>query len=607
MKVPSPATLYSNFLVLWRSGSWALKETWHTSPRLLLGILISVFIQSLTPLGLALSARGIVNAVVSGMRAETVGPGVLLAWLATGLTFTILEALGRFATLFHMGRLEDNLNIRITSDILKHADSLDLSCFEDPRFQDMMARARQATGANISQFIIHALSAAKGFIQSVSIIALLIYIDPLIVLLMLPVALPYLVYQWRFSKIRYEIEHSRANRHRWNEYFTTRLTSHEFVPEIKLFGLGPLLIRKFREMMQGFKDENRKLYIRRFIVNMAFAVLSTTAAYMVFTRVAFKAVGGALTVGDVAVFGTAAVRLRISIEMSILDAAMAIEKALHVSNLREFFSVQPRMRSAAGGPSPQGAGEIELKAVSFKYPGSDGWALRDMSMHIRAGETVALVGENGAGKTTLAKLIARLYDPCEGTVLFDGRDVREIPLEDLHGRITFVFQNFGRYEATLSDNIAYGDWRRLLGDKEAIGKVAQSAGLRAMISRMPKGFDTMLGRAFGEFTLSGGQWQQIALARAFAKDAVILILDEPTSNLDARAEYELFSHYRQIAEGRTTILISHRFSTVSIADRIFLVDRGQIVESGTHGELLAKDGHYASLYRLHRRQMGSQQ
>jgi ATP-binding cassette subfamily B protein len=293
--------------------------------------------------------------------------------------------------------------------------------------------------------------------------------------------------------------------------------------------------------------------------------------------------------------------------MSILDAAMAIEKALHVSNLREFFSVQPRMRSAAGGPSPKGAGEIELKDVSFKYPGSDGWALRHMSMHIRAGETVALVGENGAGKSTLAKLIARLYDPCEGTVLFDGRDVRAIPLEDLHGRITFVFQNFGRYEATLSDNIGYGDWRRLLGDKEAIGKVAQSAGLGAMISRMPKGFDTMLGRAFGEFTLSGGQWQQVALARAFARDAVILILDEPTSNLDARAEYELFSHYRQIAEGRTTILISHRFSTVSIADRIFLVDRGQIVESGTHGELLAKDGHYASLYRLHRRQMGSQE
>ena len=229
--------------------------------------------------------------------------------------------------------------------------------------------------------------------------------------------------------------------------------------------------------------------------------------------------------------------------------------------------------------------------------------MKDISLSIKPGETIALVGENGAGKTTLVKLIARLYDPDEGSIWLDGVNIKELSVVSLYNKISFVFQTFGRYEATAGENIAYGDLQQVMGNPEKIEQIARLARVHNMIQAMPQGYDTMLGRMFGELTLSEGQWQQIALARAFARDALLLILDEPTSNLDARSEYEVFSRFQEIAKGRTTILISHRFSTVSMADRILVMDKGQIVEQGSHQELIARGGHYASLYRLHLRQM----
>jgi ATP-binding cassette subfamily B protein len=214
---------------------------------------------------------------------------------------------------------------------------------------------------------------------------------------------------------------------------------------------------------------------------------------------------------------------------------------------------------------------------------------------------VALVGENGAGKTTLVKLIARLYDPDGGCILLDGVDLRELSTDALYEQIAFVFQSFGRYEATAGDNIAYGDWRRLMSDRKRVEEIARRAGAHGLIEKLPHGYDTMLGRMFGEHDLSTGQWQKIAVARAFARNASLLILDEPTSNLDARTEYSLFCQFRELARGRTTIIVSHRFSTVSMANRIFVMDQGQVVESGTHDELLARAGNYAELYELHRR------
>ncbi len=599
----SKAQIYDNFFTLLKNGKWALKLTWFTEKRLLLGLIGTNVVQSITPVGLALTARGIVNGVVSIMKESSENYTILFFWLSMGLALTISDALSRFAQTLFTQCLRDELNLKITTDMLIHADSLELTRFEDPRFQDIMARASQNTAVNFSDFIDNSLAGLRNLFQSISLIGLLVFIDPLIVLLMLPVAIPYLLYQWSLSKTRFHLEHSRATKRRWTGYFVGLLTRHESIPEVKVLGLGAWLTEKFKALMREFRDQDRKLYQRGFIINAIFAILSTTVAYVVFARVAFRVLEGALTIGDVAIFGGAAIRLRVSIESTIFNVTKALEQTLYISNLIEFFKIKPQVSPANGLEPSSSRGEIELKNVFFTYPGSSDPVLKDISLHIKPGETVALVGENGAGKTTLVKLIARLYDADEGSVLFDGHDVHSLSLEHLHNQLSFVFQGFGRYEGTVSDNIALGDYNELMNNHDRIEEIARLANIHEMIDRMPQKYDTMLGRTFGEYTLSGGQWQQIALARAFARESTLLILDEPTSNLDARTEYELFLHFKKLAEGRTTILISHRFSTVSMAERILVMDNGQVIEEGSHQELISQQGHYASLFRLHQLQM----
>lgn len=595
--------IYRNFLTLLHNGQWALKLTWLTEKRLLLGLIGVNAVQSVTPIALALTAKGVVDAVVSIMNESSGNPANLIFWLSMGLGLTIAESLCRFAHGLFTQRLKDELNLKITTDILIHADSLELARFEDPSFQNIIERASRNTAINFSDFIETSLAGIRNLFQSISLIGLLAFIDPLIVLLMLPVAVPYLLYQWRLSKTRFKLEHSRTTKRRWTRYFVDLLTKHESIPEVKVLGIGPWLTEKFKTLMLQFLNQDRKLYHRSFMINAVFAIVSTTVAYGIFARVAFRVLEGILTVGDVAIFGGAAIRLQISIEGTTLCVTNAFEQTLYISNLIEFFKIKPRISPTQGlGPSSS-RGDIELRNIFFTYPGVNEPVLKDISLHIEPGETIALVGENGAGKSTLAKLIARLYDTDKGEVLFDGLDVRSLSLNYLHNQLSFVFQSFGRYEGSVRDNIALGHYNELMHNKDRVEKIARLSNIHEMIDNMPQGYDTRLGRTFGEYTLSGGQWQQIALARAFARESALLILDEPTSNLDARTEYELFSRFQKLAKERTTILISHRFSTVSMADRILVMDQGKIIEEGTHPQLIALGKYYASLYNLHWRKM----
>ncbi len=585
--------------------TWTLKLTWSTNAPLMVGLIAVALARGVIPAGLAVTVRGLINAAVSALESGTKDISSLLPWLIVGLALTITEAVSQRADKLFAERLHDDLSFRITTDVLTHAAGLDVASFEDARVREIIERARQSTAGHVSRFIADLLMAATSIVQTLSLFGILMVIEPLIVLVVGPFALPYLLFQWRLAQRRYSEEHLRTTKRQWTSYFASRLMSPQSIAEVKLLDLPPLLIEKFRSLMAEFRDQDRTIHLRSFAGGSLFAVLTTIAFYVIFARVAMRALRAGLTIGDLGIFAGVTARLRGTLEKTIVSISSAMEQTLYVSNLIEFLNLRSLMSSASGVVPVGARGEVEFKNVSFMYPGSVEPALSGVSLHVRPGETVALVGENGAGKTTLVKLIARLYDPSEGSITLDGIDLRDLSVPYVHSQISFVFQGFGRYEATAADNIAYGDWRRMLENRELIEQTALRADVHRMIKQLPKGYDTMLGRLFGEHDLSGGQWQGIAVARAFAREASLLILDEPTSNLNARAEYELFRRFRDLTRGRTTILISHRFSTVSMVDRIVVMERGRVIESGTHQDLLAKSGTYAGLYELHQRQKAS--
>ena len=595
----------TNVRFLLRSARWALAKTWNVHRGLLTGLTIITILHSLAPATLAFTVRGLVNAASDLVRGRASDSRQILYWLTLSFGITLLETLGDYAVKYFHHRLHDELNLQITGEVLEHASQLDMAYFEDVRFQDMLERNREGVAQRFSIFVSKILNILANVIQMISLITILATIEPLIIAALVLIAAPYMFFQWRLAKQKYEMEFNRITKQRWTRYFVMRLTSHEYVPEVKLLRLAPLLIGKFRDLMAEFRDHNKKVNIRIFWGSSLFATLSALAFYLVFARVSLRVIASNLTIGDIAIFGGAMARLRQSLENAVVATTAALENAIYIANLQEFFELKPTLQKAAstGLELPACKGEIRLQDVVFTYPGASKPTLTGISLHILPGETVAIVGRNGAGKSTLVKLIARLYDPDSGGVFLDGGDIRKLSLDYLHQQLSFVFQQYGRYEATVANNIAYGNWETLLNDQEKIEEIARLADTHALIEKMPEGYNTLLGRMFGSHTLSGGQWQKIAIARAFAREAALLILDEPTSNLDPRAEFRIFSNFRKLAQGRTTILISHRFSTVSMADRILVMEDGRIIENGSHEELMALDGEYATLYALHQRRL----
>ena len=585
------------------TGRWALVYMWRSNRPLTAALVFFDTFTSIAPAGLLLISRELVNIIVDSIRGTGVDAEKIVGLLVLGGGLTILQAVAGFAQSYVLSRLSDDLNLQVTIDIVEHAAKLAVPQFEDPRFQDILERAQQNPAGHLNTFLTQTLSALTTLAQAVSIVAILLAIEPLIALILLPATPPYLVYQWRLATRRYTKERDRSTKRRWSRYFVSRVTSQDLIPEVKILDLAPMLVGRFRRLMEEFRDHDRQYYLAGFIGSSAFALITTALLYALFGRIAFSAASGGYTVGDVAVFGGAMIRLRGLVESVISSITRSFEHVLYLVDLRGFLDVEPQVRQGQAQLSRPAHGEIDVADLWFTYPGSARPVLKGLTFAIRPGETVAIVGPNGAGKTTLVKLVARLYEPDRGSILFDGVDVASLSTDELYSQVSFVFQHFGRYEATAADNIAYGDWRRLLDDRPRIEEIARRADVHQLIMGLPQGYDTLLGRMFGEHTLSGGQWQRIALARAFARDAALLILDEPTSNLDARSEFQLFTRFRELAKGRTTILISHRFSTVSMADRIIVLDQGEIVESGTHAKLLEAGGHYAALYNLHLRQM----
>ena len=580
---------------------FCLARSWRAHRALTVASIVLPMLQSLVPLALVLTLRGLIDEVSDVRAAGLSDTGDIRNWILIGGGVAILSImLGAFGN-YVSNTLAEWIDLRLSVDLAEHSSRLEFSVFEDRDFQDTLTHVNQGPANHIQTFISSEVSFAASFVRAVTLLGVITVIQPTLVLLLAPVAGPYLLWQLRVSRLRYRENRSQLTKRRWTSYYISQLTSAGSLAEIRLLDLGPVFVERTRGLLTEFRRRNHRFHLMQLFGTLVFAAISIVLIYWALWQVATDVVDGRLGVGDVAIFGGAALGLRGAVDAMIGSLSGIRWHTMHVEELRQFLALIPPTGTPGVSLRPGGEGALRIEGLSFGYPGTGRNVLSDIDLAIEPGEVVAIVGENGSGKSTLVKLIAGLYRPDAGRILLDGVDLTQVDATDISREITFVFQGIGRYEATAGENVAFGDWRRLLDDPVATREVIDRVGIGPIVDRMPEGIDTLLGRRFGVHDLSGGQWQQIAIARAQARPGAIQILDEPTSNLDIKTEFAIFSKFRELARGRTTLLISHRFSTISLADRVIVMDDGRIVETGTHDELLERNGSYATLYRMHRR------
>jgi ATP-binding cassette subfamily B protein len=483
--------------------------------------------------------------------------------------------------------------------IMEHAAGLDLDQFEDTTFYDKLERARQQTNGR-TVLLSQVLGQVQDFISMGFLAVGLMAFNPWLILLLLVAVLPAFLGESYFNDRSYALTRAQTAERRELDYLRYLGASDETAKEVKLFNLSGFLIGRFRVLSDKFYWDGRALAIRRSAWGTIFSLLGSVGYYGAYVVIIIRAVHGRLSIGDLTFLAGSFRQLRSLLEGILTRFTSVSQGAIYLQDLFEFFEIQPRiMRVAHPRPFPRPIKEgFRFEDVGFRYLHTERWANRHLSFTLHPGERLALVGENGAGKTTLIKLLTRLYDPTEGRILLDGVDLREYDPDDLRREMGVIFQDYLRYQMTVAQNIAVGNIEHL-DDRALIETSAQRSLADTLAERLPGRYDQELGRRFRQgVELSGGEWQKIALARAYMRDAQLLILDEPTAALDARAEYEVFQRFAELTKGRTAVLISHRFSTVRMADRILVLEKGELLEIGSHEELLERGGKYAELFHL---------
>ncbi len=586
----------------WRT----IKLVWHASPVATSVLAALTLVSAVLPLGVAFAGKGIVDGVVAVSAHRT------MRWVFVELGIVAGQALTQRGLGFVRSLLGARLGVDINVMILEKALTLELRHFEDGRFYDSLLKARREASFRPVSVVTEGFQLVQNSLTLIGYLALILRYSPWAALALFAASVPAAAVEMYFSRSAFRLRNWRSPESRQLNYLEYVLSNDGHVKEVKLFGLGPTLLGRYRSLAEKIYREDQGLAGKRAGWATVLSLAGTGAFYACYAGMALAAATARITLGNMTLY-LVAFRQGQQAFQSVLGAVGGIyEDTLYMSNLFEYLSI-PTSGEAPKPPRelPAVAGEagIRFDNVGFKYPAApsngnsenvdEKWALRGVSFFVPRGQSVALVGQNGAGKTTLIKLLTRLYDPTEGRVLIDGVDVRQWEAAKLHERVAVIFQDFNEYQLDVRENVGVGSLRHLT-EESRIERAAARGGADEVIKGLPEGFGTKLGKwAHDGVELSGGQWQKIALARAFMREeADILVLDEPTAALDAEAEHAVFERFRTLAAGRTTFLISHRFSTVRMADRILVIEGGQILEDGSHQDLVAAGKRYAHLFSL---------
>jgi ATP-binding cassette, subfamily B, bacterial len=596
------ADLLQGFFGVFRYSRRAIDLVWSTNRGLLVALALLTLLAGLLPAGVAWIGGQIVDAVVAARDLSGHGAARVLRFVCIeGALVTLLAGAQRGLSLCQ-ALLRAQLGQRVNVMILEKALTLELTHFEDSEFYDKLTRARREASSRPLSLVMRTFGMVQNAISLLSYGALLVRFSPWTVLILLLAGLPAFVAEAKFSGDAFRLFRWRSPETRMQTYLETVLAREDHAKEVKLFGLGARLLQRYRDIYTRLYREDRALSIRRDSWGFALSVIATATLYGAYAWIAVATVHGAITLGQMTRY-LLSFRQGQGAVSAILSAIGGMyEDNLYLSTLYEFLETPLELPAGSAVHGPDRADGVRFEHVSFTYPGASSPALVDINLHLPPGSSLALVGENGSGKTTLIKLLTRLYSPDSGRILLDGLPLPEWQDEALKARIGVIFQDFTRYQMLVGENVGAGD-ERYFEDEQRWRDAAVKGRAAEFIDRLPGGYHTQLGKWFryGQ-ELSGGQWQKVALARAFMRtQADVLVLDEPTAAMDARAEAEIFEHFRSLARERITILISHRFSTVRMADRIAVLDQGRIIEQGSHEELMALGGHYAHLFALQAR------
>jgi len=574
-----------------------IRIVWGAGRAVVCGVLVFRLVAALIPLAMLAVAKKILDAVQAHYSGQALP---VHFWWLVGAEFA-LAALGAIAgrTIGYFDSLlADRFTRHVSLLVMEHASRLDLASYEDPLFHDKLERARVQATDRIA--MIQAIgSVGQQIVTAVSLSLPIFAFSPLLLAILVIAVVPAFLGESHFAFLGYAQNIRQTPRRRQLDYLRTVGASKESAKELRLFGLSGFLSGEYKRLFNGIYDENVRLARRRLWAGAALSLVTTAGYYGAYAYVIYRTVTGALTWGSLNLLAGAIAGASTNIQSVFSTISSIADQSLFLTDLVEFLRVGPKICSkpdALPAPRPIRDG-FTFEKVTFSYPGSRRRILDRLDFRLEPGERIALIGENGQGKTTLVKLLTRLYDPTEGRILLDGVDLREYSMEDLHSQIGVIFQDFMRYEMTARENIAVG--RIELAQDGAVCHAAEKSLADEVIQKLPKGYEQLLGLRFeGGVDLSGGEWQKIALARAYFRDAQLVILDEPTASLDARSEYDVFQRFAELTEGKIALLISHRFSTVRMADRIVVLEDGRIVEQGRHRQLLSQNGQYAAMFEL---------